>query len=123
MATTTHHQHGDPPAPATAAGQDEDPLFDPNIPWHVGEQEMQRLLLPRVLYDNPTSEGMPAGRYGRRMAASPLVALGTLDGLGRPWASLAGGEVGGLLMPIAQDVLAIRATVDVSGGDPVVWGS
>ncbi|KXJ97087.1 hypothetical protein Micbo1qcDRAFT_155852, partial [Microdochium bolleyi] len=112
---------------SSSAAMGDDPLYDPSRPWHAGEQEMHRLLRLPVRYENPTSAGLPA-RYGARIAASPLIALGTLDGKGRPWVSLTGGEKGGLAMPVAQGVLAVRAVVDVSGLDPVVgelltaWG-
>lgn len=110
-----------------------DPLYDPSLPWHPGEQEMHRLLrIPRRT-DNPTSAGLPA-RYAYRITASPLVALGTLldsssspRGAGggggrqrRPWVTLVGGQAG-FARPVAEGVLAMRFVGDVgSGGDEVL---
>jgi len=97
-----------------------DPAYDPSLPWHPGEQEMHRLLrIPRRT-DNPTSAGLPA-RYGFRITASPLVALGTLDSRGgqRPWVTLVGGQAG-FARPLAEGVLAMRFVGDVGGGDEVL---
>lgn len=78
------------------------------------------LKVPTQTY-NPTSPGLP-GPNGYRVAASPLLAVGTLDDNGWPWTTIWGG-VRGFARPVAQDVLGVRTTVDL--GDPVLralWG-
>ncbi|KAI0602166.1 hypothetical protein F4775DRAFT_603777 [Biscogniauxia sp. FL1348] len=83
--------------------------------WHAGEEAMHRLL--RVpTRDNPTYHGL-APSYGQRICGSPLVAFGTLDQRGRPWATIWGGEAG-FCRPIAPDVLGVRTIADVNY-DPV----
>ncbi|KAK2061024.1 oxidoreductase FAD-binding domain-containing protein [Colletotrichum caudatum] len=92
------------------------------IEFHPGEVALHDLLkIPRR--SNPTAAGLPPS-YGARIAASPLVALGTLDAQGRPWTTLWGGERGAVARPIAEDVLGVRGRVDVAD-DPVLsalWG-
>ncbi|KAH7040810.1 uncharacterized protein B0I36DRAFT_233115 [Microdochium trichocladiopsis] len=100
------------------SNNDNDPDFNPALPWHAGEQEMHRLMRLPPRSQNPTSQGLPA-RYGFRITASPLVALGTLDDDGRPWVTLAGDEAG-FARPVAEGVLAMKAVMDVTGADPVV---
>ncbi|KAI5922831.1 hypothetical protein F4810DRAFT_701493 [Camillea tinctor] len=83
--------------------------------WHTGEEAIHRLLrLPTR--DNPTYHGLTSS-YGYRIARSPLVAFGTLDQKGRPWATIWGGEAG-FCQPIARDVLGVRTIADVNY-DPV----
>ncbi|KAK2002310.1 oxidoreductase FAD-binding domain-containing protein [Colletotrichum falcatum] len=92
------------------------------IEFHPGEVALHDLLqIPRR--SNPTAAGLPPS-YGARIAASPLVALGTLDTQGRPWTTLWGGKRGAVARPIAEDVLGVRGRVDVTD-DPVLsalWG-
>ncbi|KAH6608601.1 hypothetical protein Trco_001947 [Trichoderma cornu-damae] len=83
--------------------------------WHPGELAMHReLLAPRQ--ENPTSAGCPAP-YAARVMRSQLVALGTLDGEGRPWTTIWGGERG-FARPVADGVLGVRSAVDKQN-DPV----
>lgn len=89
---------------------------DTAIPWHSGELEIQRKLKVPTQEYNPTSPGLPAP-YGYRVAASPLLALGTLDDEGQPWTTIWGGTRG-FARPIAEDVLGVRTGVDL--GDPVL---
>lgn len=63
------------------------------IDWHEGELAVHKLLKVPTR-PNPTSAGLPAS-YGYRIAAAPLLALGTLDNEGRPWTTLWGGSAGG----------------------------
>ena len=85
--------------------------------WHPGEQAMHRLLrVPRD--DNPTFRGL-APSHGHRISQSPVVALGTLDGRGRPWAALWGGERG-FCRPVADGVLGVRAVALDVQFDPVL---
>ncbi|OBR09449.1 Oxidoreductase FAD-binding domain-containing protein [Colletotrichum higginsianum IMI 349063] len=87
------------------------------IEFHAGELALHNLLnVPRQ--SNPTASGLPPS-YGARIAASPLLALGTLDRHNRPWTTLWGGEAGGVARPIAEDVLGVRSRVDVVD-DPVL---
>ncbi|KAI8185733.1 hypothetical protein K4K52_009874 [Colletotrichum sp. SAR 10_76] len=92
------------------------------IDWHEGELAVHNLLKVPTR-PNPTSAGLPAS-YGYRIAAAPLLALGTLDNEGRPWTTLWGGNAGAVARPIAEDVLGVRSKVDVAD-DPVIralWG-
>ncbi|TDZ59734.1 hypothetical protein CTRI78_v005085 [Colletotrichum trifolii] len=94
------------------------------IDWHEGELEVHGLLKVPTQRQNPTSAGLPAS-YGYRLAAAPLLALGTLDGEDRPWTTLWGGEAGGVMRPIAEGVLGVRTRGDVVD-DPVIralWGA
>lgn len=94
------------------------------IPFHQGELALhEQLKIPRHRA-NPTSAGLPPS-YGNRIAAAPLLALGTLDAERRPWTTLWGGEAGNVAKPIAEDVLGLRSVVDVVD-DPVfraLWGA
>lgn len=84
--------------------------------YHPGEQAVHKLLrIPQR--DNPTHHGLPLA-LGYRIAQSPLVAFGTLDQQGRPWATIWGGEAG-FCQPISQNILGVRATADVRH-DPVL---
>jgi predicted pyridoxine 5'-phosphate oxidase superfamily flavin-nucleotide-binding protein len=84
--------------------------------WNEGETEMHSLL--RAPHgQNPTSRGLPAGRYGRRVMQAPLVALGTLDEAGQPWTTVWGGERGFTRL-IAEDVLGVNSAV-ARATDPV----
>ncbi|KAI3527516.1 oxidoreductase FAD-binding domain-containing protein [Colletotrichum filicis] len=93
------------------------------IPFHQGELALhEQLKIPRHRA-NPTAAGLPPS-YGNRIAAAPLLALGTLDAERRPWTTLWGGEAGNVARPIAEDVLGLRSVVDVVD-DPVfkaLWG-
>ncbi|UQC73560.1 oxidoreductase FAD-binding domain-containing protein [Colletotrichum lupini] len=94
------------------------------IPFHQGELALhEQLKIPRHRA-NPTAAGLPPS-YGTRIAAAPLLALGTLDAERRPWTTLWGGEAGNVARPIAEDVLGLRSVVDVAD-DPVfkaLWGA
>jgi predicted pyridoxine 5'-phosphate oxidase superfamily flavin-nucleotide-binding protein len=83
--------------------------------FHPGETAIHALLhIPRAT--NPTSAGLPAN-YARRIAASPLVAIGALDDEGRPWTTVWGGQAG-FATPLAHGVLAVEGVVDARH-DPV----
>lgn len=86
------------------------------IEWHEGELAVHKLLKVPT-HRNPTAPGLPAS-YGHRIAAAPLLALGTLDQEGRPWTTVWGGEAGAVARPVAEVVLGIRSLVDVDD-DPV----
>lgn len=76
---------------------------------------MHKLLkVPRQ--ENPTAPGLPT-RYGMRVMHSSLVALGTMDGSGRVWTTVWGGERG-FARPVAENVLALNSAVDTRH-DPV----
>lgn len=87
------------------------------IEWHEGELAVHSLLKVPT-HRNPTAPGLPAS-YGHRIAAAPLLALGTLDGEGRPWTTVWGGEAGGVARPVAEGVLGIKSLVD-GEDDPVL---
>lgn len=60
--------------------------------FHEGELAIQKTL--RVSHDeNPTWQGLHT-RYDERIIASPLIALGALDNMGRPWMTVVGGSAG-----------------------------
>lgn len=86
------------------------------LEFHEGEVAMRRdLKVPSS--SNPTFLGL-AVPYARRVAISPIVALGTLDDRGRPWTTVWGGERG-FAQPVAADVLGFSGAVD-RRYDPVV---
>lgn len=85
--------------------------------WHPGEVAVHKLLNVPEHGGKPTSRGLPLS-YGYRIAASPLVAFGALDGQARPWTTVLGGERG-FTRPIQQGFLGVRSLVDRKH-DPVV---
>lgn len=74
----------------------------------------KRLRVPQG--ENPTSPFL-SPFAANLLTRSPLLALGTLDSSGRPWTTLWGGEAG-FAWPVAQSVIAIKATIDLEY-DPV----
>lgn len=99
--------------------------FPPSQPWSKGELSAHALLRsPSSSHRNPTTPGLPPS-YAHRLSACPLLAVGTLDTLGRPWASLwTGAPAGerGFAGPVGEGggVLGVQGFVDEQGGDPVV---
>ncbi|PNH50067.1 hypothetical protein VD0003_g7101, partial [Verticillium dahliae] len=90
--------------------------------WHPGELAVHRLLSVPTPHANPTSAGLPRP-YAARIAAAPLLALGTLDADGRPWTTLWGGAPG-VAGAMGPGLLGVRARVDAAN-DPVLralWG-
>ncbi|EEY21906.1 oxidoreductase FAD/NAD(P)-binding [Verticillium alfalfae VaMs.102] len=90
--------------------------------WHPGELAVHRLLSVPTPHANPTSAGLPRP-YAARIAAAPLLALGTLDAEGRPWTTLWGGAAG-VAGAMGPGLLGVRARVDAAH-DPVLralWG-
>ncbi|KAG7107259.1 hypothetical protein HYQ44_013138 [Verticillium longisporum] len=90
--------------------------------WHPGELAVHRLLSVPTPHANPTSAGLPRP-YAARIAATPLLALGTLDADGRPWTTLWGGAPG-VAGAMGPGLLGVRARVDAPN-DPVLralWG-
>ncbi|OIW25004.1 hypothetical protein CONLIGDRAFT_582767 [Coniochaeta ligniaria NRRL 30616] len=85
--------------------------------WHPGEVAVHKLLNIPTYGGKPTSRGLPP-QYGYRIAASPLVAFGALDGEGRPWTTILGGERG-FSQPIQKGFLGAKSPVDRKH-DPVV---
>ncbi|KAI0433706.1 hypothetical protein F5Y09DRAFT_297910 [Xylaria sp. FL1042] len=84
--------------------------------WHPGEEAVQRMLgVPSR--NNPTVHGLKQA-HGYRVNVSPLVAFGTLDEHGRPWATIWGGEAG-FCRPIAENVLGVNGIADARY-DPVI---
>jgi hypothetical protein len=85
------------------------------LPWHDGEKKMHSLLkVP--LTDNPTVPYLYPGA-AFLVQRSPLMALGTIDQDGRPWATVWGGEAG-FAAPTSQTTIDINTPVD-SQYDPV----
>ncbi|KAK4461583.1 hypothetical protein QBC42DRAFT_178209 [Cladorrhinum samala] len=86
--------------------------------WHAGEQAVHKLLrVSTSSRQNPTSYGLPPS-YARRVAVSPLVAIGALDDQGRPWTTVWGGQRG-FIRPVAQGILGLNSVVD-KANDPVL---
>ncbi|GFG27155.1 hypothetical protein IFM61606_07173 [Aspergillus udagawae] len=87
-----------------------------SIPWHDGEEKMQKLLqVPHR--DNPTVPFITP-RAGHLIKQSPLLAIGTLDQEGRPWSSIWGGEKG-FATPISHSTFDIKTPIGTTY-DPVV---
>lgn len=84
--------------------------------WHEGEKKMHAIMhSPRD--DNPNSPFLtPRGAH--MLQTAPLLALGTLDSQGRPWATIWGGEPG-FARSIGQSIVGIRSLVNPKF-DPVV---
>lgn len=80
-----------------------------SLGWHEGEKFMHSLLhVPED--DNPTTLGLSP--YGSSMAMrSPLLALGTLDNVGRPWTTLLGGEPA-FTRPIGHSMVRVKTLID-----------
>lgn len=90
-------------------------IITQEIPWHDGEHEMHRLLkVPSQ--DNPNTPFLTPQR-AYMLQTSPLLALGTLDKEGRPWATIWGGEAG-FARQIAPSIMGTRTMVE-SRYDPV----
>ena len=91
-------------------------FVEAQTPWHVGEEEMHKLLrIPEQ--DNPTQPYLTPNASNTLMK-SPLIALGTLDEDGRPWTTLWGGEPG-FSRPLARSIIGMKTIVDRIN-DPVV---
>ncbi|ERF77029.1 hypothetical protein EPUS_07935 [Endocarpon pusillum Z07020] len=86
------------------------------MPWHKGEEKMHQLTRTEN-QENPSSPYLVPGA-AQMLQRAPLLALGTIDETGRPWATVWGGETP-LAQPVAQSIIGIRTTVD-SRSDPVV---
>ncbi len=67
--------------------------------------------------ENPNSPYLTPSA-AQMLQRAPLLALGTVDGKGRPWATIWGGEAP-LAQPVAESIIGINTTVD-SKTDPVV---
>lgn len=86
-----------------------------SLPWHEGEEHVQRLLhVPRR--DNPTTPYLSPGA-GFLVQQAPLLALGALDTKGRPWSTIWGGTEG-FAGPVADSSIALQTQVDTEY-DPV----
>jgi predicted pyridoxine 5'-phosphate oxidase superfamily flavin-nucleotide-binding protein len=90
--------------------------FSMAMPWNAGEVKMHDLL--RVpSQDNPTST-MLTPQASFMLQRGPLLALGTLDSLSRPWTTIWGGSPG-FSEPLGGDYIGTRTLVD-GKYDPVV---
>lgn len=76
--------------------------------WHDGEKYMHSLLhVPEG--QNPTSRGISP--YGSHLIiSSPLLALGVLDGDGRPWTTIIGGEPA-FMRQLGRSTVAVKTLV------------
>lgn len=84
--------------------------------WHDGEKYMHALLhVPEI--ENPTSPGLTP--YASHLVMrSPLLALGVLDGEGRPWTTIIGGEPA-FMRPLGRSLVGLRTLVSPRQ-DPVL---
>lgn len=90
-------------------------LLTKTVPWHEGEEKVQRLLhVPQR--DNPTTPYLSPGA-GFLVQQAPLLALGTLDFEGRPWSTVWGGTEG-FAAPVAESSIGLRTQIDTKY-DPV----
>lgn len=90
-------------------------LLTKTVPWHEGEEKVQRLLqVPER--DNPTTPYLSPGA-GFLVQQAPLLALGTLDSEGRPWSTIWGGTEG-FAAPVAESSIGLRTQIDTKY-DPV----
>ncbi|KAL9623607.1 MAG: hypothetical protein Q9160_002063 [Pyrenula sp. 1 TL-2023] len=83
---------------------------------HEGEKRMRNLRHSKR-HENPTSPFLTPGA-AFMLQTAPLLALGTLDSQGRPWATLWGGE-SGFARSMGQSIVGVRTIVDPTN-DPVV---
>jgi hypothetical protein len=91
-------------------------LEEGDVKFHPGEDQMHDLLhLPHQ--GNPTSPFLTPFA-AQLLQTSPLLAIGTLDHEGRPWATVWGGEAG-FTRQIGSSVIGIRTTVE-KAYDPAV---
>lgn len=90
--------------------------FQMAMPWHDGEEKMQKLMRSPDM-DNPTSSMLTA-QGASLLQRAPLIAIGALDSENRPWTTVWGGEPG-LSQPLGQSMIGIRTPVDMRH-DPVV---
>ena len=86
------------------------------MPFHEGEKNMHRLTKVDTR-ENPNSPFLTP-RAASQLQRFPLLALGTLDKQGRPWATVWGGEVP-LAQQVGQSIIGIRTMVDKKT-DPVI---
>lgn len=91
--------------------------FYQDMPWHSGEEQMQKALRVPDL-DNPTVPTM-SPQLANHLQIAPLIAIGTLDAEGRPWTTLWGNGDHGLARPLTQNIVGIRTAV-AGRHDPVV---
>ena len=91
-------------------------IYSEPMPWHEGEQRMHKLTKVEKR-ENPNSPCLTPGA-ANMIQRAPLLALGTVDGSGRPWATVLGGQTP-VAQPVARSVIGIRTLVD-SKTDPVI---
>ncbi|KAH8601449.1 oxidoreductase-like protein [Bisporella sp. PMI_857] len=91
-------------------------IYNAEIQFHSGEQEMHKLFkIPNR--DNPTAP-LLTPYAANLLVQSPIIALGTLDGEGKPWTTILGGE-SGFSQPVAQSIIGLNTTVE-RVHDPVI---
>ncbi|KAL2063352.1 hypothetical protein VTL71DRAFT_5157 [Oculimacula yallundae] len=86
------------------------------LPWNEGEKEMHRIMHVSG-QGNPNSPFLSPGA-GYMIQGAPLLALGALDDLDRPWTTIWGGDPG-FGKPVAKNVIGVKTAVD-RRFDPVV---
>ena len=91
-------------------------IHSSDVGWHEGEQQMHNLLhVP--FQENPTSPFLTPGAAAL-LQKSPLLAIGTLDGSGRPWTTIWGGD-SGFARSLGSSIIGIKTPVDQLY-DPVI---
>jgi Pyridoxamine 5'-phosphate oxidase len=86
------------------------------MPWHKGEEKMHKLTRTEN-QENPGSPHLIPGA-AQMLQRAPVLAHGTIDEIGRPWATIWGGDTP-LAQPVAQSIIGIRTMVD-GKTDPVL---
>ncbi|KAK4579938.1 hypothetical protein LTR86_000139 [Recurvomyces mirabilis] len=90
--------------------------FYQDMPWHEGEEQMQRAMKVPSL-DNPTVPTL-SPQLSNHLKIAPTIAIGTLDKEGRPWTTLWGGEKG-MSQSLGGGIIGIKTAV-TGKYDPVV---
>ncbi|MCJ1351039.1 MAG: hypothetical protein MMC33_001021 [Icmadophila ericetorum] len=91
-------------------------IHEDHVDFHDGEKRM-RSLLQVPPGENPTSDFLtPQAAFS--LQNYPLLAIGTLDALQRPWTTIWGGEPG-FARPLSSSIVGIKTLVDPRF-DPVV---
>lgn len=85
--------------------------------WHDGEEEMHQAMHVPGGLDNPTVPAL-SPQLANHLQIAPLIAIGTLDGDGKPWTTLWGGE-SGIARSLGGGIVGIRTAV-TGKYDPVV---
>ena len=91
-------------------------IYSSDLGWHEGEEKIHTLLhVPDQ--KNPTSPFLTPGAAAL-LKTCPLLAIGTLDAFGSPWATVWGGEAG-FARSLGSSIVGVATPVD-RFHDPVI---